>query len=34
MDEVTYLSNIGDNMRNCFKKVQKCLKENVRLITC
>ena len=30
-----YLGNIGNNMRkNCFKKVQKCLKENVPFITC
>ena len=30
-----YLGNIGDYMKkNCFKKVKKCLKENVRFITC
>ena len=29
-----YVGNFGDNTkRNCFKKVQKCLKENVRFIT-
>ena len=31
----TYLGNIGYNMKkNCSKKVQKCLKENARFITC
>ena len=30
-----YLGNIGDSLKkNCFRKVQKCLKENVRFITC
>ena len=30
-----YLGNIGDNLKkDCFKKVQKCLKENVCFITC
>ena len=29
-----YLDNIDDNMKNCLKKVQKCLKENVCFITC
>ena len=30
-----YLGNIGDSMKkNYFKKKQKCLKENVRFITC
>ena len=29
-----YLGNIGDSLKNCFKKVQKCLQENVCFITC
>ena len=30
-----YLGNIDDSLRkNCFKRVQKCLKENVHSITC
>ena len=29
-----YLGNIGDSMKNCFKKVRKWLKENVHFITC
>ena len=30
-----YLGKICNNMtKNCFKKVQKCSKENIRLITC
>ena len=30
-----YFGNIGDNRKkNCFKKVQKCLKENFCFITC
>ena len=30
-----YLGNIGDNMKKrCFRKVQNCLKEKVRFITC
>ena len=30
-----YLGTIGDNMKkNCFKKMQKCLKENVCFIIC
>ena len=35
MDRLTNLVNTGANMKkNCFKKVQKCLKENICFITC